>query len=128
MTGQEPIDYGQFVGQLRLAVEPVLDAYRLRDQILQGLQERGRPLKGSTVVLLVPGNGQPADPGSAGAATGAAATGAGAAGAVGATGASGAEAGSVAGAAAADSTATTGAPPSASMYATIVPTSTVSPS
>ncbi|MGV3482835.1 MAG: efflux RND transporter permease subunit [Planctomycetaceae bacterium] len=33
------VDYGQFVGDLRLAVTPVLDAYRARSMILSALQD-----------------------------------------------------------------------------------------
>lgn len=34
------VDYGQFVFQLKRVVEPVLDAYQLRDQILRSIAER----------------------------------------------------------------------------------------
>jgi predicted RND superfamily exporter protein len=45
------IDYGHFVGELREAVEPVLDAYRVRDKLVASLQKEGKPLQGSQVCV-----------------------------------------------------------------------------
>jgi uncharacterized protein len=40
------VDYGQFVGDLRLAVTPVLDAYRARGMILDSLQANAPEMRG----------------------------------------------------------------------------------
>ncbi len=45
------IDYGEFVGELREAVEPVLDAYRVRDKLVAALQKEGKPLMGAQVCV-----------------------------------------------------------------------------
>ncbi|MEM9657170.1 MAG: MMPL family transporter, partial [Planctomycetota bacterium] len=46
------VDYGQFVSELQAAIEPVLLAHRQRDLVIQQLQEDGRQLRGSRLVLL----------------------------------------------------------------------------
>jgi predicted RND superfamily exporter protein len=49
------IDYGQFVSELKRAVEPVLTAYRFRDQILRDIdQQRGGVMKARVAFLGVP--------------------------------------------------------------------------
>lgn len=54
------VDYGQFVGDLRLAVTPVIDAYRARSLILDRLQEieSESPAGGAPSVLFI-GHRQP---------------------------------------------------------------------
>ncbi len=46
------VDYGDFVLDLQQQVEPVLDVYRLRDQLLAELQAQGKQLVGSRVLVL----------------------------------------------------------------------------
>ena len=46
------IDYGDFVGELQSQVEPVLDVYRLRDQLLAQLKSDGKQLIGSRVLVV----------------------------------------------------------------------------
>ncbi len=67
-TGKGGIDYGEFVSELREAVEPVLDAYRQRDRITQALHRRGEKIRRSRIYLLVSGNDlskEPSDDGAA---------------------------------------------------------------
>ncbi|QDU90796.1 MMPL family protein [Pirellulimonas nuda] len=49
------IDYGQFVGELRAKVEPVLAAYRLRDALTARLHAQGKRLEGSRVCVAFAG-------------------------------------------------------------------------
>ncbi|MEM6798918.1 MAG: MMPL family transporter, partial [Planctomycetota bacterium] len=58
------VDYGDFVGNLQQQVEPVLDVYRLRDELLAKLRDAGKPLVGSRVLVLFdgePGQAAPAE-------------------------------------------------------------------
>ena len=50
----EDIDYGQFVGQLRETVEPILETYRARDQLVEELASQGKSLAGARISLIVP--------------------------------------------------------------------------
>ncbi|MGI9456420.1 MAG: MMPL family transporter, partial [Aeoliella sp.] len=50
----EDIDYGQFVDELRLAVEPVLGVYRQRSRLVAALSERERHLAGARICLVLP--------------------------------------------------------------------------
>ena len=52
------VDYGQFVLQLKHAIEPVLIAHMQRDQLVRALHEKGKQLDGSTIGILFRG---PAD-------------------------------------------------------------------
>lgn len=45
------IDYGEFVGELREAVEPVLEAYHQRDMLVKALASEQKPLVGSRVCV-----------------------------------------------------------------------------
>ncbi len=49
------IDYGQFVDEIRSKVEPVLDAYRLRDLLTEHLHAKGRRLEGAKVCVTFGG-------------------------------------------------------------------------
>ncbi|MGV3483657.1 MAG: efflux RND transporter permease subunit, partial [Planctomycetaceae bacterium] len=54
------VDYGQFVGDLRLTVTPVIDAYRVRSKILDRLEElRVDPASRALPRVLFVGHGQP---------------------------------------------------------------------
>lgn len=53
------IDYGIFVGDLRKAVEPVMQAYRGRQEILTRVNDQLEPNEYGTVIVL--GRGKPAD-------------------------------------------------------------------
>ena len=46
------IDYGQFVEELKSAVDPVLVAYEQRDMIVRGMHKMGKQLDGSQVCIL----------------------------------------------------------------------------
>ncbi len=46
------IDYGQFVEELKDAVDPVLVAYQQRDMVVRALHKMGKQLDGSQVVIL----------------------------------------------------------------------------
>lgn len=48
----EGVDYGEFVQQLKQAVDPVLVAYEQRDQIITKLNESGKRLDGSKLCIL----------------------------------------------------------------------------
>jgi len=50
--GDEGIDYGRFVEQLKRAVDPVLVAYQQRDQIVAALHEASKQLDGSQLCIL----------------------------------------------------------------------------
>jgi predicted RND superfamily exporter protein len=52
--GQE-MDYGEFVHELRAIVDPILLAYRQRDEILRQLDEQGERLSTSRLVVLFRG-------------------------------------------------------------------------
>ena len=52
----EDIDYGQFVSQLREAVQPVLEAYQLRDQVVALMATKNEKLSGGRICLVVPEN------------------------------------------------------------------------
>lgn len=52
VTALGNVDYGQFVEALQAKVEPVLDAYRLRDQLVGELAEEGVALDRAKVCLL----------------------------------------------------------------------------
>lgn len=54
ITALGDIDYGQFVGQLRRAVDPVLEAYNQRDAIVAALAGRDKQLAGGKICLVVP--------------------------------------------------------------------------
>ncbi|TWT78287.1 MMPL family protein [Posidoniimonas polymericola] len=57
------IDYGQFVNDLRDAVEPVLTTYTLRSQLVKQLHDEGAGLRGAKVCIVYQGEGeQPLDP------------------------------------------------------------------
>ena len=49
------IDYGEFVHELRSAVEPVLDAYRTRDEVMQQLAEQGASIQSAQVLVAFEG-------------------------------------------------------------------------
>lgn len=48
------VDYGEFVDELRVNVEPVLAAYRNRNHLVAALASQNKRLEGSRLVLLVP--------------------------------------------------------------------------
>ncbi|WP_442481830.1 efflux RND transporter permease subunit [Aeoliella sp. SH292] len=48
------VDYGQFVDELRVNIEPVLAAYRGRSQLVAALAAAEKQLEGARLVLLVP--------------------------------------------------------------------------
>ena len=50
--GDEGVDYGRFVEELKRAVDPVLVAYQQRDQIVAQLHEAGKKLDGSQLCIL----------------------------------------------------------------------------
>ena len=50
----DDIDYGQFVAELKQAVEPVLAAYRARNLLVSQLSAEGKQLVGSRIALVVP--------------------------------------------------------------------------
>ncbi|TWT37071.1 MMPL family protein [Posidoniimonas corsicana] len=52
------IDYGQFVDDLRGAVEPVLTTYRLRNRIVKQLHDSGKGLRRAKVFLAYSGGDQ----------------------------------------------------------------------
>jgi predicted RND superfamily exporter protein len=58
VTALQDIDYGQFDGQLREEIEPVLVAYRQRDHLVRALHEAGKKLEGARLCILFEG---PAD-------------------------------------------------------------------
>lgn len=67
LAALQEIDYGRFVGELKRVVEPVLHAYRYREQILRELANReGNPgiIKARVAFLGLP---DPSQPGGAGA-------------------------------------------------------------
>ncbi len=49
----DDIDYGQFVTELKDAVEPVLAAYRARNQLVVMLSTQGRQLAGARIAFVV---------------------------------------------------------------------------
>lgn len=55
VTALGNVDYGRFVESLREKVEPVLDAYRLRDQIVVSLSGLDKPIGEANVCLLTGG-------------------------------------------------------------------------
>ncbi|MFV2066667.1 MAG: RND family transporter [Pirellulales bacterium] len=46
------VDYGAFVSDLKHAVEPILDTYRARDQILSQLHAAGKTLRRSRICIM----------------------------------------------------------------------------
>ena len=46
------VDYGQFVGELRIAVDPILTAYQQRDQIVAALHKADKQLDGAQLCIL----------------------------------------------------------------------------
>lgn len=56
VTALADIDYGQFVDALRRGVEPVLDAYRLRDELVAKLAQEGLTLDAARVCLVTAAN------------------------------------------------------------------------
>ena len=52
VTALGDVDYGQFVEELRDRVEPVLRAYRLRNQLLETLAQQGVNLRDAKICLL----------------------------------------------------------------------------
>jgi predicted RND superfamily exporter protein len=55
VTALRDIDYGLFTDQLRVQVEPVLAAYRRRDQLIKELHLRGEKLAGAQLCVLYQG-------------------------------------------------------------------------
>ncbi|REJ67522.1 MAG: hypothetical protein DWQ31_10910 [Planctomycetota bacterium] len=53
------VDYGEFVHDIRAAIEPIVNAYHQRDRILAALTADGRPHPGRRVVLVGLPRGQP---------------------------------------------------------------------
>ncbi len=49
------VDYGQFVEQLKHAVDPVLVAHQQRDQIVRALSAKQKQLNGATIAILFRG-------------------------------------------------------------------------
>lgn len=47
------VDYGMFVGDIKARVEPVLAAYRARDQLVAALHQRDQQLAGSRLTVVV---------------------------------------------------------------------------
>lgn len=62
ITALADVDYGQFVHRLREEVEPVLDVYRWRDELVRHMHERDKQLAGSQVCVLFAGPVQESDP------------------------------------------------------------------
>ncbi len=48
----EGVDYGQFVDQLKIAVDPVLVSYQQRDMVVAALHQAGKQLNGSQLTIL----------------------------------------------------------------------------
>jgi len=48
----EGVDYGQFVEQLKIAVDPVLVAYEQRDMVVRQLHAAGKKLDGAKICIL----------------------------------------------------------------------------
>ncbi|QDU93967.1 efflux RND transporter permease subunit [Lignipirellula cremea] len=46
------VDYGAFVNTLKMVVEPILDAYRVRTQVLGHLLEKENGLRGASILVL----------------------------------------------------------------------------
>lgn len=53
VTALDNVDYGRFVEALKDKVEPILDAYRLRDQLVAELAEKGKAFDRARVCLLI---------------------------------------------------------------------------
>lgn len=58
----ESIDYGEFVAQLKQAVDPVLVAYQQRDQIVEALHKAEKQLDGAQLCILYRTPGDASDP------------------------------------------------------------------
>lgn len=58
VTALGEVDYGQFVADLKTQVEPVLDAYKLRDQLVSRLAATGATNREARVCLLTATNGK----------------------------------------------------------------------
>ncbi len=56
VTALGDVDYGRFVQNLREKVDPVLDAYEQRDELVQSLAQEGKPLDSAKVCLLTSAN------------------------------------------------------------------------
>ena len=56
------VDYGEFVDDLKAAVNPVLMAYQQRDQIVRTLHENGKKIDGSQLCILYRTTGEKPDP------------------------------------------------------------------
>ncbi len=46
------VDYGEFVGDLKMVVEPILSAYRIRDKAFRAVVEQRRSLSGTSILVL----------------------------------------------------------------------------
>ena len=57
------VDYGVFVNQLQEAVDPVLLAYRQRDEIVRKLHENGKRIDGAQLFILYRNSGEKKSPG-----------------------------------------------------------------
>jgi predicted RND superfamily exporter protein len=55
VTALRDIDYGQFTNELRKQVEPVLLAYRRRDELVRSLHEADKRLEGARLCILFRG-------------------------------------------------------------------------
>ncbi|MEX2172441.1 MAG: MMPL family transporter [Pirellulales bacterium] len=62
ITALADVDYGLFVHRLREEVEPVLDVYRWRDELVRHLHKEGQQLEGAQVCVLFEGPPAEADP------------------------------------------------------------------
>ena len=49
---EDEVDYGEFVRDIRTAIEPVISAYHQRDRILHALSPNGEPHVGKSVMLV----------------------------------------------------------------------------
>jgi len=58
----ESVDYGEFVQQLKIAVDPILLAYQQRDKIVAQLHQIGKQLDGAQLCLLYRSTGDDAKP------------------------------------------------------------------
>lgn len=56
VTALGEVDYGTFVEELKSRVEPVLDAYRLRDDLVRQLAESGVELRAARIALITEQN------------------------------------------------------------------------
>ena len=52
VSATDDVDYGQFVSELKQRIEPVLAAYRQRDELVTALHAQGQKLEGSKICVL----------------------------------------------------------------------------